>query len=155
MYITTGRLFMAQKHQGASIVTRGGVQRTVTSGKQDIDTAMQVYIDEYFEYNRTTFSPHFAEFSPKYEAASSQYYAALAEGAADLVLECTRKGNLEIAVQYGLTHEAGGAVIDLDGNDIGSQHYLTFGQQGYQGIISAASSQLAAKALQRVQNKRV
>jgi fructose-1,6-bisphosphatase/inositol monophosphatase family enzyme len=43
-----------------------------------------------------------------------------------LALECTRKGNLEIAVAYGLIREAGGVMTTADGEDLGPKGYQTF-----------------------------
>jgi fructose-1,6-bisphosphatase/inositol monophosphatase family enzyme len=150
MQHATGRMFVAEKGQGAYIIEKGKRRRIHTSTKQHLAMGMHVYIDEHFEYNRKTFSSRLGEFNPKYEGASSLYYAALAEGSADAVLECTRKGNLEIAVEYGLTCEAGGVIVDLEGQDIGLHRYLEFGQHNHRGVISAASQQLALELLERV-----
>lgn len=69
----------------------------------------------------------------------------VAEGLADFALECTRKGNLEIAAAYGLIKEAGGAMVDLEGNDISDQKYLVFGTKENVPIITAATAKLAQK----------
>lgn len=151
MQHATNRLLVAEKNQGAYVI-EGGQQHVLSvSGKESLDASVKIYIDEYFDYNRETFSQHLREFKPKYEGASSLYYAALAEGSADLVLECTRKGNLEIAVEYGLTREAGGMVADLNGQDIGNEKYLTFGQDKQFGIISAAARNLVLEVLKKIQ----
>jgi fructose-1,6-bisphosphatase/inositol monophosphatase family enzyme len=150
MQHATNRIFIAEKDHGARII-EGNRERVIhTSKKKLLDANINIYIDEYFDYNKKAFSRHLKEFKPKYEGASSLYYAALAEGSADLVLECTRKGNLEIAVEYGLTKEAGGAVLDINGQNLGGQKYLTFGQNGHLGIISAASQDLALELLKKI-----
>lgn len=150
MQHATNRLFIAEKDKGAYILENNQEKPIHTSSKTQLGSNTKIYIDEYFEYNRTTFSQHLSEFEPKYELASSLYYADLAEGTADLVLECTRKGNLEIAVEYGLTTEAGGSVIDLEGHDIAHQSYLSFGQDEQVGIISAATHSLALDLLKKI-----
>lgn len=150
MQHATNRIFIAEKDQGTSIIEDNKETVAYTSGKKVFDEDIKIYIDEYFEYNRKTFSQYLRDFKPQYEGSSALYYAALAEGSADVVLECTRKGNLEIAVEYGLTREAGGAVTDLEGHDIGSQKYLAFGQNMQLGIISSASHELAQEVLKKL-----
>ena len=150
MQHATARMFIAEKGKGAYILHGGKKQKIATSTQRRLSQGVRIYIDEYFEYNRKTFSPFLSEFEPKYECASSLYYAALAEGEADVVLECTRKGNLEFAVEYGLTKEAGGVVVDLMGQDIGEYAYLQFGQQEYEGVISAANKELALVVLKKI-----
>ena len=119
---------------------------------RQLDQTIRLYIDEFFEYNRTVFSKYLTKFKPGYEKASSLYYAALAEGTVDAVLECTRKGNLEIAVEYRLTTEAGGVVVDLDGKDIGDKKYFDFMQTKPAGIISAATNELAQDILKAIRH---
>lgn len=151
MQHATGRMFVAEKEQGAYILENGKRQSIHTSDRQQVSPGIRLFVDEYFSYNRETFSSPLREFNPRYEAASALYYAALAQGATDAVLECTRKGNLEIAVEYGLTREAGGAVIDLQGQDIGGYAYREFGQQEHVGVISAANQALAQAILRYIQ----
>lgn len=150
MQHATNRLYIAEKDHGTYILEGDKKHSIHTSEKPTLDSNTKIFIDEFFDYNRETFSKHFAEFDPKYEGASSLYYAALVDGSTDLVLECTRKGNLEIAVEYGLTKEAGGAVVDLHGNDIGTKKYLSFYQDEHIGIISAATQSLAMDIVSRL-----
>lgn len=150
MQHSTGRMYVGEKGEGAYSIENGAKQAIHTSTAKSLAEVALLYIDESFEYNRRTFSTPLSKFQPKYEGASSLYYAALAEGSADAVLECTRKGNLEIAVEYGLTREAGGAVIDLNGRDIGEYKYREFGQDSHKGVISAASNALARNILQKI-----
>lgn len=70
----------------------------------------------------------------------------LFDGECQGVIESTRKGNLEAAALYALVCEAGGAVITLDGSDLGRRNFLVFGQQSAEGIIAARSAE-AAEAL--------
>jgi fructose-1,6-bisphosphatase/inositol monophosphatase family enzyme len=152
MQHATDRMFIAEKGKGAYIIKDGKEHHIQVSSAHQLDARTRIYIDESFEYNRTTFSQHLIEFHPKYEGASSLYYADLAEGTAEVVLECTRKGNLEIAVEYGITTEAGGVVTDLSGQSIGNQEYLSFGQNSQLGVISAANRSLALELIKRIES---
>lgn len=50
--------------------------------------------------------------------SSAIHYVDLAQGKVDLVLECTRKRNLEIAVAFGLINETNGIIVTIDGKSI-------------------------------------
>ncbi|MDO8408327.1 MAG: inositol monophosphatase family protein [bacterium] len=131
--------------QGAVAISDGHERPIRTSGHSHLDATTPIYIDEYWEMNRETFSKPLAGFNTAYKGASCLYYADVAEGLADLALECTRKGNLEIAAAYGLIKEAGGVITDLEGVDIGPRTYLEFGQvkEEYIPVITAATPELA------------
>ena len=150
----TKRLFIALKNGGAFIME--GDKRTPihSSGRTQLDPDTQIYIDEYFEINRNTFSNKLQNFKPKsrdFSAGSSAvHYADVASGVADLVLECTRKNNLEIAIAYGLETEAGAVMVDLDGVTIGDKKYLEFGQKETVPIITAATKELADRLLEHL-----
>lgn len=84
--------------------------------------------------------------------ASAAHYSSVANGEVDGVIECTRKGNLEIATAYGLATEAGGVMVILDGESLGSKKYLEFGQgeREYIPVISAATASLARDLTDRI-----
>ena len=160
-YLTSGimehptkRLFVALKNGGAFVIE--GDKRTPihSSGRTQLGPDTQIYIDEYFEINRNTFSNRLQSFKPKsrdFSAGSSAvHYADVASGTADLALECTRKNNLEIAIAYGLETEAGAVMVDLDGVTIGDKKYLEFGQKEKIPIITAATKELADRLLERI-----
>lgn len=154
---STKKLFVAQRNGGAFVVE--GDKRTPihSSGRTQLDPDTQIYIDEYFEINRDTFSNRLRDFKPKSRdfsaGSSSVHYADVASGAADLALECTRKNNLEIAIAYGLETEAGAVMVDLDGVSIGDKKYLEFGQKEKLPIITAATRELAEKLLEHIKTK--
>lgn len=150
---STRRLFVAQRNGGAFVVE--GDKRTPihSSGRTQLDPVAQIYIDEYFEINRETFSKKLKGFNTHYGGSSSVYYADVASGVADLALECTRKNNLEIAIAYGLETEAGAVMIGLDGASIGDKKYLEFGQKEKIPIITAATRGLAEKLLEHIKTK--
>ena len=150
---STKRLFVAFSNGGAFVIE--GDKRTPihSSGKTRLDPAAQVYIDEYFEINRETFSKKLKGFNTHYGGSSAVYYADVASGAADLALECTRKNNLEIAVAYGLETEAGAVMVGLDGASIGDKKYLEFGQSEKVPIITAATRELAEGLIEHIKTK--
>ncbi len=164
-YLTSGimehptkRLFLAQRNGGAFVIE--GSQRTPihSSSRTKLDPDVRIYIDEYFEINRNTFSNKLQDFKPTlrdFSAGSSAvHYADVASGVADLALECTRKNNLEIAIAYGLETEAGAVMIDLEGVSIGDKKYLEFGQKEKTPIVTAATRELAEELLERIKSRR-
>lgn len=150
----TGRLFVSSRGNGAYLLNlrTGSKDQIKTSGNETFDRERKIIIDTYpgtshLAFNTQTFvnklPTGFHHIPPQTSAAS---YPDLASGKVDLVLECTRKGNLEIAVAYGLLKEAGGIIVDLYGQDLGNHKYLRFGQDKYIGVIGAASQSLALAA---------
>jgi fructose-1,6-bisphosphatase/inositol monophosphatase family enzyme len=79
--------------------------------------------------------------------ASCVSYVKLARGDLHAVAECTRKGNLEIAVSYPLTREAGGVVVTQDGQSIGDHHILHWNQNRHELVLSVANQPLAIDML--------
>ncbi len=150
----TGKLFVSSRGNGAYVLNlrTGFKNRIKTSENEAFDKECKIIIDTYpgtahLAFNTEVFvnklPSGFTHLTPQTSAAS---YVDLASGQADLVLECTRKGNLEIAVAYGLLQEAGGVMVGLDGQSLGAKKYLEFGQKEYVGIISGASKGLAIAA---------
>lgn len=154
---STKRLFIAFKNGGAFVIKGNKKIPIHSSNKTKLDQNTQIYIDEYFEINRYMFSNKLQNFKPKsrdFSAGSSAvHYVDAASGAVDLVLECTRKKNFEIAVAYGLETEAGAVMVDLNGADIGNKKYLEFGQQEKIPIITAATKELADRLLEYIKIK--
>ncbi|KKQ75916.1 MAG: hypothetical protein US96_C0002G0029, partial [Candidatus Woesebacteria bacterium GW2011_GWB1_38_5b] len=87
--------------------------------------------------------------SPENSGSSCKYYSDLISGKIDVVIECTRKRNLEIAAAYGLVREAGGVMVDILGRDLEKMSYLEFYQSDdkHFPIISAANSGIIRKLL--------
>lgn len=146
------RLFYAVKGKGSFVVIERKKKPIRCSGTVGLDKQTRIYIDEYYEVNRKTFSEKLQGFNKIYQGASEAYYVDLASGKADLVLECTRKGNLEIAVAYGMVVESGGTIIAKDGITLGQRKYLAFGQgqTEYIPIISASTLQLAQALIKHI-----
>ena len=107
------------------------------------------YIDRAFPFNLEAYAAVEKPYPKGFEClgSSSMHYADLASGEVSLVLECTRKGNLEIAVAYGLVHEAGSVMLGPDGRDIGPQRVLDFARDRHVPIISALNMSLAQETL--------
>lgn len=147
MQHATKRALVGIRERGAFAISGNQEQPIRTSGHSDFDVKTKIYIDEYFEINRKNFSEPLAKFNTTYGIAASLHYADVAEGLADFALECTRKGNLEIAAAYGLIREAGGVIVDREGADLGSQKYLAFGQKEHVPVITAATKELADKLI--------
>lgn len=121
-------------------------------------TETRLYIDE--EYDRAknstfiydTFLSKFSEYHRLQQPSSAVHYSDLANGQADAVLECTRKGNLEIGISYGLVKEAGGIMMGIQGEEIGYERYFSYHQDDEYPIISAASHDLAASIIEHIHN---
>lgn len=146
----TGKILLDKKNNGAVVLDAGEefLQKKLrTSPYGNFDKSLKIYIDEYWDTNKKTFSEPLAGFNVSYHGCSCMYYADVAEGLAHFALECTRKSNLEIASAYGLITEAGGVIVDINGNDIGVQKYLEFGQKEHLPIIAAANRTLAEKLI--------
>jgi fructose-1,6-bisphosphatase/inositol monophosphatase family enzyme len=112
-----------------------------------VDT--RIYIDEEYDAAKKStiiydsFLSKFSAHNRLRQPSSAVHYADLASGHADAVLECTRKGNIEIGVAYGLVREAGGVIKGIDGNEIGHERYLSYHQDDEYPIVGAASNNLA------------
>jgi len=147
---STGRLFIASKNAGAYIILDGESTPIHSDARTELDPNMTINIDEYFDLNIKTFTEKLKGFKTQCLKASSAHYMSVANGEAGLALECTRKGNLEIAIAYGLIKEAGGVIVDMNGNSIGDKKYLEFGQKGKQPIVTAANNELAQALLKHI-----
>ncbi len=62
---------------------------------------------------------------------------------ADAVIHCSAKGGLECAIAYGVVREAGGAMIDEHGRDLGEMKYLFYSSEPIKPVIAASSEVLA------------
>lgn len=82
--------------------------------------------------------------------SSAAGFADLVIGTADIVLEGTRKRNLELDSGYGLITEAGGVMLTLDDEDFGPKKYLEFGQDEHIPVISASTKHLAKEFINHI-----
>jgi len=145
----TKRLLYGVKGEGAWVIDleTGEKERIHTSGFNDLTATTRIHIDEYWDINNEVFTSKLSGYNVMdYKLCSSFHYADTSMGAADLTLECTRKGSLEIATAYPLIMEAGGAMVTLDGKSLSDEYYLKFGVEEHIPVITAASQELANKA---------
>ena len=145
------RLFYAIKGRGSFLIENGRENRIFCSKVDKLDKKTKIYVDEYFEFNRKTFSSKLQGFNIKCLLSSSMHYVDLANGKVDLVLECTRKRNLEIAIAFGLITESTGTIMTIDGKNIGKEKYLEFRQEdGYIPIIFSCTEKLGKELIKKV-----
>ncbi|MBU0471938.1 MAG: hypothetical protein KKF89_04810 [Nanoarchaeota archaeon] len=153
---STRRLFHAFKNKGSFVIENDNIIPIKCSSCKTLDKETRVYIDEkdndqkWHPFMKEIFTNKLKGYDLKWLGSSAVYYADLASGNADLALECTRKGNLEIAVAYGLVTESGGVIISLEGTSLESKKYLEFGQDKYIPVISAATKELALKLIEYI-----
>lgn len=162
---STGRLALAFKGKGLEVsnLKTGETSHPRTKDAENLEPGSTVFVDsvhvekdeplyqhnQYFAKNRETFVEPLtkAGFHPVRLGSSAASYVSISLGEAELACESTRKGNLEFAVGYPIIHEAGGVVVTLDGRDIGSNHYLDFGQREHIPVIIAANQKVAQQVL--------
>ncbi|MBI2020925.1 hypothetical protein HYS99_00235 [Candidatus Giovannonibacteria bacterium] len=124
--------------------------RVQTSRNNVLTSSSMIYIDTFSKWERETLSKLSKDF-PKIGknglGSSAIFYVDLITGKTDVVIECTRKKNLEIGVAYGLVRGAGGVMVDIDGNDLGEKKYLEWGQNEELPVISAANMELARQMI--------
>ena len=156
-----GRLFFAEKGQGAFIYTpakekeeRGRTEAIKASKIETIEGA-EIYIDVGRKYNREFFVDKMKELQWKSLRSLSVHHMNITSGNAHLSLDCTGKRNLELAVSYGLHKQAGAVMVTMDGRTIGQRKYLEFGQGkdeegNYENIpvITACTQELARALIQ-------
>ncbi len=151
------RLFFVSRGKGSFVVSNGKRQSIHCSKNTKLDRkSTRIYADVVFDeamnstFIRDTFLSKLRGFDVNYLLSSAAHYADLASGQVELVLECTRKLNLEIAAAYGLINEAGGVVLASDGTSFGNKKYLQFGQNEHLPIIAASTEQLAKGLIRHI-----
>ena len=153
---STRKLFYASKDAGSFLLNNGEKVEIACSPMKNLNGNTRIYADEFFDGARNitfihdTFLSKLRGYTFLKENSSAVHYIDLAQGDADLVLECTRKGNLEIAVAFGLVNEAGGVIVTIDGKNIKDKRYLELGQIEHIPIISASTVELARELIEKV-----
>ncbi|MCX6785483.1 MAG: NUDIX domain-containing protein [Candidatus Komeilibacteria bacterium] len=142
-----GKLYFAEKGSGSFVKAGSQTERIQSDHKQDLNAGEIIYVDENFTINRQTFSERLGGFKITSPESSAVCYTDVAEGKVPLTLECTRKNNLEIAAAFALLKEAGGDIVDLQGNSLGKQKYLAFGQKDNLPVMAAANGKVLKKLL--------
>ncbi len=128
------RLFFSYREGGAFVSgSDGNASQIRTADIRELDRKALIYCDFDSGFSETdlyekTFLSKLRGFNLVEHYASQTHYVGVASGEAAVALEFTRKGNLEIAVGFGLVKEAGGGIVDIEGRDLGEMRYLEFGQ---------------------------
>ncbi|QQG44019.1 MAG: hypothetical protein HYW86_04105 [Candidatus Roizmanbacteria bacterium] len=147
------KLYYASKGDGSWLVNEGQTQSIhCRSSKQLNKQRSKLYIDAAFD---NIFGSHVFDeivtklinFNTSFTLSSCIQYADLANGAVDGVIECTRKGNLEIAAAYPLINEAGGVMVTKDAIQLGESKYNEFGQKDHFLVFSACTMGFAKSLL--------
>ncbi|MDZ4785692.1 MAG: hypothetical protein SGJ02_06420 [bacterium] len=127
--LVSGDIFIASAGKGALLIKQNGVSLGLKI-KESFAQKTRVHADESICAN---YGYDWNELQRIGEPITIQCCAAkfadLLTGKVDLVLEGTRKGNLEQIIAYALICEAGGCVLDHKGQDIGTQKILNYGQK--------------------------
>lgn len=145
-YLDNGKAFSKDLKAGSTSEIRA-------SGKKSFDSGTRIIINDYYAAAHYQFVVEtFINKLPKELKhdcllSTAAHFADLVSGKVDLVLEPTRKGNLEFAAAYGLVKASGGVMLTLDGKSIGTRKYFTFGQERYVPIISASTLELAESVI--------
>jgi len=154
----TKKLFYAAKNKGSFLLKNGEETKIICSSVKHLDKYTHIYVNENFDgaFNTTIMFDAFLSKLNKHELlhenSTAVYYVDLAQGRADLVIECTRQENLEIAAAFGLVNEAGGVAITTDGESIKNKRYVALGQKEHIAILSAATMELARALIQKVKH---
>lgn len=154
----SGRLFRCTNGSGATVEQAGVSRRLAVSTPARFEDVALAYCDLYWPTNQRFYGQGLAGLEMAYRQASCIYYEDMALGLAQLVLECTRKRNLEIACGYGLVREAGGVTLTPDGRSLGERRYRSFAQLNAEGdvhvpVVTAGSRALALEVLERIRNR--
>ena len=96
----------------------GQRKRLQAADVKTLEGVTLAYLDQFWPTNQRFYQGGLPCLEFVYMRASCIYYEDMAAGLAHLVLECTRKRNLELACGYGLVREAGGATVTPDGQSL-------------------------------------
>jgi len=151
----TRKLFLASKKKGVHVFDMQTGEKFALRSPERKISKQRALIDIDKRYAHYEFLHGYVRKLPRNFQfrnldSDAAHYTALITGNADLLFECTRKRNLEIAVGYGLVTEWNGVMVTLDEEDIGTKKYLEFGQQEYVPVISAANVGLARDFIRQI-----
>ncbi len=139
--------------------------KAATSGRTVFDENTRVIINSY-PNNRESYGLMlerlFARNLPsgmawKSMGSTAAHYYHLATGSVDIVIEATRKQNLELAVGYPIINALGGTIVTEDGRSIGWHSYEKWGQDPTMPIptIAAATPELAKSFLDYLSSRHI
>lgn len=153
---STNTIYVCTKNKGTYLIKNNKRLGIKCTSDNEIKESSIIYIDKAYEINNRVFSEPLSKYNTIYLKASAPYYIDFIEGKCIFVLECTRKGNLEIASAYPLVREAGGYMIDLNGNEIGlTKHFLLSSTEYmYTPIITTSSLDMNKKLISLIKGER-
>jgi myo-inositol-1(or 4)-monophosphatase len=152
----TNRLFYSMKDQGCFVIENNKDKKIEVSNCSNLDSNTRIYADTNFDlalnstFIKDTYISKLGEYKITGCDSTATHYIDLATGKVDLVLECTRKGNLEMAIGYGFIKEAGGVMMGDEGEDIGNKKYLEYAQDRHAANISAATIKLVRELINKI-----
>lgn len=156
------RLFLASRNGGAWVIKNGRKSPVHIRNNYGLNPKTKIYIDNYLEDERKLYRDFIIKRFPNSrnnDSGSSTNYIDIALGDYDVYIEFTKKQNLEKAIAYGFIKEAGGTMVDINGNDMAKKEYLRFGQKNKENIpvITAANKKIAkqiAEIIRKFFNKK-
>lgn len=152
---STNKLYFATRNQGAFLITNKIKEPLKCSSQENLDGAI-IYADKFFDKDRNStfmqdmFLSKLTGYELQCKNSTAIHYADLVTGMTDLVLECTRKGNLELAVAFGLVKESNGDIVTIECKSIKNEKYLTWGQKEYLPTIATATHALAQELIKKL-----
>lgn len=149
-----GRLVWAGKGTGAYVRVRGRTQRVSSSRAEKLDPETKIYFTpkefDQFGADKTFFVRALEGHQYTRIGSTASHYVDLCIGDVDLVIEPTRKSNLEPGAAFGLVIESGGEILTEKGERLGNKRFLEFGQDRSLAIIAAATCELARDVVKRL-----
>lgn len=154
----TQSLYFSVKGKGAFVKTPKRIYQITTSGQKRFSQNTRVYFTEgdfdNFHVDKQPFLRVLEGVGFNRLGSAAAHYADLASGRVDLVIEPTRKGNLEPAAAYGLIIEAGGVIGTIEGELLKDKKIKEFGQKESVPLIAASTPELFHAAIQQFLNRR-
>ena len=140
-----GTLWVAEKGKGCFV----NEERCYTSKAKEISKGNIIIAEFYYPDNRKIITKAFKDFRGYLRNPGSAAYemTLVADGAVDAYI-CGTQKNHELGPAFLLIKEAGGTVIDWDGEDLGSRNYEFNAQTP---VIAAATPELAQEILGKIQ----
>ncbi len=157
----TAMLLLASREGSfARDLTTGTKTPLRTSGARRLDASIKIYLNYWpgcGPSERAFVGQTYLNMFPDGSSytclrSTASHFVDFALGKVDVVLEYTRKGNLELGVAFGIVRAAGGVMVTSDGESIGPRKFLHFGQDSHVAVVSAATTELADAVLERLKS---
>lgn len=145
------QIYIAKRGGGTWKLTPNGDLQVSLRPCPSLGEVQRGYVDRWFDINRTVFDKNLPGITLEYHLATSYYYASLLDDRGQIVLECTRKSNLELATAYALVREAGGVLCDIRGGDMGVRKYFALAKDAGKPLVTiACASQALADEIGKI-----